>query len=213
MSTSCTRTAVAAGSSPLSDRPRSLLGSTQRLDHPGRALHHPEDGGLRLREQRQGDHPQEGEEVVMTDVKTLAIRLDSDLHNRLTILAKLTGISITDAIRTAIEKEVDSMAANPETATKQRTSRTPSPDRPTSNAPPSRHCSAPRRASHAPRASPRRADRLARQLHPSTRPGPRLSASRSLAPALYQSRNTTSPPPNCRTILLWNVHFPLHACI
>lgn len=54
----------------------------------------------------------------MTDVKTLAIRLDGDLHNRLTILAKLTGISITDAIRTAIEKEVDAMAANPETAAK-----------------------------------------------------------------------------------------------
>lgn len=52
----------------------------------------------------------------MTDVKTLAIRLDGDLHNRLTILAKLTGISITDAIRTAIEKEVEAMAANPETA-------------------------------------------------------------------------------------------------
>lgn len=54
----------------------------------------------------------------MTDVKTLAIRLDGDLHNRLTILAKLTGISITDAIRTAIEKEVEAMAANPETAAK-----------------------------------------------------------------------------------------------
>lgn len=52
----------------------------------------------------------------MTDVKTLAIRLDGDLHSRLTILAKLTGISITDAIRTAIEKEVEAMAANPETA-------------------------------------------------------------------------------------------------
>ncbi|RNI23079.1 type II toxin-antitoxin system VapB family antitoxin [Flexivirga caeni] len=54
----------------------------------------------------------------MSDVKTLAIRLDGDLHNQLTILAKLTGISITDAIRTAIEKEVEAMAANPETAAK-----------------------------------------------------------------------------------------------
>ena len=54
----------------------------------------------------------------MTDVKTLAIRLDGDLHSRLTILAKLTGISITDAIRTAIEKEVEAMAADPETAAK-----------------------------------------------------------------------------------------------
>ena len=40
----------------------------------------------------------------MTDVKTLAIRLDGDLHSRLTILAKLTGISITDAIRTMREQ-------------------------------------------------------------------------------------------------------------
>lgn len=54
----------------------------------------------------------------MSDVKTLAIRLDGDLHNRLTILAKLSGISITDAIRTAIEKEVEAMATNPETAAK-----------------------------------------------------------------------------------------------
>lgn len=54
----------------------------------------------------------------MSDVKTLAIRLDGDLHNRLTILAKLSGISITDAIRSAIEKEVEAMATNPETAAK-----------------------------------------------------------------------------------------------
>lgn len=52
----------------------------------------------------------------MSDIKTLAIRLDGSLHNRLTILAKLTGISITDAIRTAIEKEVEAMATNPDVA-------------------------------------------------------------------------------------------------
>lgn len=52
----------------------------------------------------------------MSDIKTLAIRLDGSLHNRLTILAKLTGISITDAIRTAIEKEVAAMATNPDVA-------------------------------------------------------------------------------------------------
>lgn len=52
----------------------------------------------------------------MSEVKTLAIRLDAELHSRLTILAKLTGISITDAIRTAIEKEVDAMADNPDVA-------------------------------------------------------------------------------------------------
>lgn len=52
----------------------------------------------------------------MSDIKTLAIQLDGSLHNRLTILAKLTGISITDAIRTAIEKEVEAMATNPDVA-------------------------------------------------------------------------------------------------
>lgn len=52
----------------------------------------------------------------MSDIKTLAIRLDGDLHSRLTILAKLTGISITEAIRTAIEKEVQAMATNPDVA-------------------------------------------------------------------------------------------------
>lgn len=52
----------------------------------------------------------------MSDVKTLAIRLDGSLHNRLTILARLAGISITDAIRVAIEKEVEAMAADPDTA-------------------------------------------------------------------------------------------------
>lgn len=54
----------------------------------------------------------------MSEIKTLAIRLDGELHNRLTILAKLTGISITDAIRTAIEKEIQAMAANPDVAAK-----------------------------------------------------------------------------------------------
>lgn len=54
----------------------------------------------------------------MSEVKTLAIRLDGGLHSRLTILAKLTGISITDAIRTAIEKEVTAMAQNPDVAAK-----------------------------------------------------------------------------------------------
>ncbi|AKU18186.1 DNA-binding protein [Luteipulveratus mongoliensis] len=49
-------------------------------------------------------------------VKTLAVRLDNDLHGRLAILAKLSGISIIDAIRIAIEKEVEVMAANPAVA-------------------------------------------------------------------------------------------------
>lgn len=51
-------------------------------------------------------------------IKTLAVRLDDDLHARLSILAKLTGVSVTDAIRTAIEKEIEAMASNPEVTSK-----------------------------------------------------------------------------------------------
>ncbi|RNI20718.1 ribbon-helix-helix protein, CopG family [Flexivirga caeni] len=54
----------------------------------------------------------------MSDTKTLAVRLDSELHARLTILAKLSGVSVTDAIRTAIEQQVEQMARNPEVAAK-----------------------------------------------------------------------------------------------
>lgn len=51
-------------------------------------------------------------------VKTLAIRLDPELHARITMLARLSGVSVTDAIRVAIEKHVDLMAADPEVAAK-----------------------------------------------------------------------------------------------
>jgi predicted DNA-binding protein len=51
-------------------------------------------------------------------VKTLAIRLDPELHARITILARLTGISVTDAIRVAIEKHVEVMAADPAVSAK-----------------------------------------------------------------------------------------------
>lgn len=51
-------------------------------------------------------------------IKTLAIRLDPDLHARITILARLTGVSVTDAIRVAIEKHVDVMASDPAVAAK-----------------------------------------------------------------------------------------------
>lgn len=54
----------------------------------------------------------------MSTFKTLAIRLDSELHARLTILAKLTGVSISDAIRTAIETEVERMASSPDVASR-----------------------------------------------------------------------------------------------
>jgi len=39
--------------------------------------------------------------------KTLAIRLDDELHARLTVLAQLDGTTITDAIRQAIEAYVE----------------------------------------------------------------------------------------------------------
>lgn len=46
-------------------------------------------------------------------MKTLAIRLDDDLHARLTIVAKLAEISITDAIRQAVETQVQTMSSDP----------------------------------------------------------------------------------------------------
>lgn len=51
-------------------------------------------------------------------MKTLAIRLEDEQHGRLNILAKLSGESITDVIRTAIDTQLDSMAANPDLSAK-----------------------------------------------------------------------------------------------
>ena len=45
-------------------------------------------------------------------MKTLAIRLDDEVHARLTMLAKLSGVTLTDAIRTAIDSYVATLAAN-----------------------------------------------------------------------------------------------------
>ena len=47
-------------------------------------------------------------------MKTLAIRLDDDLHARLTIVAKLAEVSLTDAIRQAIESHARTMSAKPD---------------------------------------------------------------------------------------------------
>ena len=47
-------------------------------------------------------------------MKTLAIRLDDDLHARLTIVAKLAEVSLTDAIRQAIESHVQTMSTKPD---------------------------------------------------------------------------------------------------
>ncbi|QGH68679.1 DNA-binding protein [Pseudactinotalea sp. HY158] len=49
-------------------------------------------------------------------MKTLAIRLEDEQHARLTILAKLAGISVTNAIRQAIENTITELANDPEIA-------------------------------------------------------------------------------------------------
>ena len=46
-------------------------------------------------------------------MKTLAIRLEDELHTRLGMLSKLAGTSVTDTIRVAIEKHLDTLAADP----------------------------------------------------------------------------------------------------
>ena len=51
-------------------------------------------------------------------MKTLAVRLDDDLHARLGILAKLADMSVTEAIRLGIEKQVAEMAADTELSAK-----------------------------------------------------------------------------------------------
>lgn len=67
--------------------------------------HHPEEvsgriaTGMKLRR----------EEGLM---KTLAIRLEDDLHAKLTILAKLSNTTVTEAIRTAIEAHLSRLAAD-----------------------------------------------------------------------------------------------------
>lgn len=44
-------------------------------------------------------------------MKTLAIRLDDELHARLSMLSKLAGVTVTDAVRTAIDVYVTNLAA------------------------------------------------------------------------------------------------------
>ena len=45
-------------------------------------------------------------------MKTLAIRLDDDVHARLVILAKLADVSLTDVIRQAIETQIQVMSSD-----------------------------------------------------------------------------------------------------
>lgn len=51
-------------------------------------------------------------------MKTLAIRLEDEQHARLTILAKLSDASVTDAIRVAIDAHLAKLAADPEVSAK-----------------------------------------------------------------------------------------------
>ena len=47
-------------------------------------------------------------------MKTLAIRLDDELHAQLSVLAQLSGTSLTDEIRQALEAHLKASATNPE---------------------------------------------------------------------------------------------------
>ena len=47
-------------------------------------------------------------------MKTLAIRLDDELHAQLSVLAQLSGTSLTDEIRQAIESHLVAKRASPE---------------------------------------------------------------------------------------------------
>ncbi len=47
-------------------------------------------------------------------MKTLAIRLDDELHAQLSVLAQLSGTSLTDEIRQALEAHLKAKRANPE---------------------------------------------------------------------------------------------------
>jgi predicted DNA-binding protein len=51
-------------------------------------------------------------------VKTLAIRLEPDLHAQLSLVAQLRGSTITDEIRTAIEAHIAAVKTAPELAGK-----------------------------------------------------------------------------------------------
>lgn len=51
-----------------------------------------------------------------SSVKTLAIRLEPNLHAQLSLIAQLRGSTITDEIRSAIEAHLDTVKANPDLA-------------------------------------------------------------------------------------------------
>lgn len=53
-----------------------------------------------------------------SSVKTLAIRLEPELHAQLSLIAQLRGSTITDEIRTAIEAHISATKASQDLASK-----------------------------------------------------------------------------------------------
>jgi hypothetical protein len=51
-------------------------------------------------------------------MKTLAIRLEDDMHAQLTMLAQLEGLTVTDAIRQSIINFIEDRRSNPELSAK-----------------------------------------------------------------------------------------------
>ncbi|WP_454162995.1 DNA-binding protein [Gordonia iterans] len=51
-------------------------------------------------------------------MKTLAVRLDDELHARVGMLSKLSGNTVTDTIRTAIENHLEVLANDPQITAK-----------------------------------------------------------------------------------------------
>jgi predicted transcriptional regulator len=51
-------------------------------------------------------------------MKTMAIRLDEELHAQLSVLAQLEEVSVTEFIRTAIEAQIELKRSNPDLAAK-----------------------------------------------------------------------------------------------
>jgi plasmid stability protein len=54
-------------------------------------------------------------------MKTLAIRLDDELHAQLSVLAQLSGTSLTDEIRQALEAHLEAQRANPKLSERAKT--------------------------------------------------------------------------------------------
>ncbi len=54
-------------------------------------------------------------------MKTLAIRLEDEQHARISILAKLASVTVTDAIRDAIDTHIEKLASDPEVSAKAET--------------------------------------------------------------------------------------------